>query len=179
MLQKFHGLKSSAASINQLPVIKALRTFTVQPVNYCCVLHSSNFPLVLSPWRMNYQKGVWLPDSWMKSHTVSSFLFSPSNGFNFLMFLHHAIEFSLWGTSNCCPPPPLRPPFLCDENKIKFSSRCRLGIAEGLKCLAGKVGDNVCNYVWRAAGVRNHAGMAFLLQHIQQPPSYNHSAHST
>lgn len=56
-------------------------------------------------------------------------------------------------------PPPLRPPFLCDENENKFSSRCRLGSVEGL-CLAEKVGDSVCNYVWRAASRRNHAGMA-------------------
>lgn len=40
----------------------------------------------------------------MKSHTVSYFLFSPSNVFNFLMFIHLAIECSLWGISNCCLP---------------------------------------------------------------------------
>lgn len=48
----------------------------------------------------------------MKSHTVSYFLFSPSNVFNFLMFIHLAIECSLWGTSNCClpsSPPPQSP----------------------------------------------------------------------
>lgn len=38
----------------------------------------------------------------MKSHTVSHFLFSTIHIFNFRMFLHLAIEFSLWGISSCC-----------------------------------------------------------------------------